>query len=174
MESILPEIWLIGKGRFFFNSSNSSTKVEALQVALERRFNCNTKLKRYLRHAKLTLKNATPFLLSWLPPGWIFHQYEAFPNRPSEKDEFGNADLVDRKNYKNRALQKAKIEAFDLYASYWNIKNEERFWSWKIKFGKTEKKPLSGKVTKHDIRDVKLNTLTISFQFPSIFMTCHD
>lgn len=26
------------------------------------------------------------------------------PNRPSEKDEFGNADLVDRKNYKNRAL----------------------------------------------------------------------
>lgn len=104
VESILPEIWLIGKGRFFFNSSNSSTKVEALQVALERRFNCNTKLKRYLRHAKLTLKNATPFLLSWLPPGWIFHQYEAFPNRPSEKDEFGNADLVDRKNYKNRAL----------------------------------------------------------------------
>ena len=78
--------------------------MEALQVALERRFNCNTKLKRYLRHAKLTLKNATPFLLSWLPPGWIFHQYEAFPNRPSEKDEFGNADLVDRKNYKNRAL----------------------------------------------------------------------
>ena len=44
----------------------------------------------------------------------------------------------------------------------------------KLSLEKRKKKPLSGKVTKYDIRDVKLNTLTISFQFPTIFMTCQD